>query len=351
MLKVAKQITTINRLRACYRLTATETSDVLIRRSDKTGAYYANLCVCGNVWCCPVCSAKILAKRADEISRALANHIVGGGEAWMVTFTLRHDWHHGLAELFDALQDGFKKLGQGVMAVREREATALIGTINSREITYRRGWHPHLHVVVLFEQAPDLMAFAKLIKRWERIWLAWTAKQGFPADAKHGIDWTKVVTATDAGEYLAKAQDSGRTIGAEVARGDLKRGRLGSLTPFELLEYVDRTGDKAGVDLWREYETATTGKRRRRISWSHGLRARLLPEDDQERDDAELAAADQDGEDSALISSETWKAIVSADLEARVLEAIDRDGFRGLVQLLTAWRIGTSGVTDRSDQS
>jgi hypothetical protein len=350
MLRVAQKITTVDRLRACYRLTATESSAVIISQADESGAYYANLCVCGNVWCCPVCSAKILAKRADQISRGLASHIVGGGEAWMVTFTLRHDWHHGLDELFDALSDGFTRLGNGKAAKKEREATRLVGTINSREITYRRGWHPHLHVVVLFEEAPDPLALAKLIKRWERVWLAWTAKQGFPADARHGIDWTKVVTAADAGEYLAKAQDSGRTIGAEVARGDLKRGRLGSLTPFELLEYVDRTGDKAGVDLWREYEKATTGKRRHRIRWSNGLRALLLPDED-EKSDEDLAQEDRKGRAVALIGVETWKAIVDAGLEARVLEAIDRGGFLGLVQLLTAWRIGTSGVCEPDAES
>ncbi|MFE7084569.1 hypothetical protein ACFU89_34500, partial [Priestia megaterium] len=46
-------------------------------------AYASGLCICANGWLCPVCSAKIRAKRANEIAVGVASLIMSGGSAWM----------------------------------------------------------------------------------------------------------------------------------------------------------------------------------------------------------------------------------------------------------------------------
>jgi len=335
--RVIWSITTVKRLTACGRVLAHDSERVTLKLSPDGVAYASGLCVCANVWLCPVCSAKIRAGRADEIARGVAKHILDGGSAWMVTFTVRHARGHALAELLEALNDAFRKLGNGVMAQRETARTGKAGTINAREITYgRNGWHPHLHVVVLFDKEPDPEAFAHMMARWQRLWLRWSEKHGFPANKQNGVKWDRVVTPKGAGEYIAKAQDSGKHIGNEVARGDLKRGKLGSLTPFELIEYFAKTGDLAAVDLWHEYEKATRGKAA--LSWSRGLKARLLGEED-DPTDQDLAGAEQNGREVAELPEASWKTIVRHGIEAEVFEAIERGGFPELVKLLAAHHV------------
>ncbi|MFE7053318.1 hypothetical protein ACFVAM_33725, partial [Streptomyces californicus] len=173
-----------------------------------------------------------------------------------------------------------------------------------------------------------------MMARWQRLWMAWTKKHGFPADKTHGVKWDKVMTAEGAGEYIAKAQDSGRHIGNEVARGDLKKGKLGSLTPFEMVEYLLATGDAAVVDLWIEYEKATKGKSW--LRWSPKLKARLGVD---EISDEEHAAEEVAGGEVAELAESAWKMVVAHGLEARVLEAVERGGFPALVKLLTAHQI------------
>ncbi|MFB8166271.1 protein rep [Streptomyces pilosus] len=330
--------TTVKRLSACGRVMAQgqngKVDRVKIHVRDGV-AYTSGVCICANGWLCPVCSAKIRAKRANEIAVGVANLIMSGGSAWMVTFTVRHAKGHALAELLDALNDAFRKLGNGNMANREKKLTGKIGTINSREITYgKNGWHPHLHVIVCFDSEPDVIQLTYMMARWQRLWMAWTKKHGFPADKTHGVKWDKVMTAEGAGEYIAKAQDSGRHIGNEVARGDLKKGKLGSLTPFEMVEYLLATGDAAVVDLWIEYEKATKGKSW--LRWSPKLKARLGVD---EISDEEHAAEEVAGGEVAELAESAWKMVVAHGLEARVLEAVERGGFPALVKLLTAHQI------------
>jgi len=65
-------------------------SQVEIRIKDGS-AYYCGVETCGNVWLCPVCSAKIRHRRADELRAALAFWEAGGHAASLVTITVPHD--------------------------------------------------------------------------------------------------------------------------------------------------------------------------------------------------------------------------------------------------------------------
>ncbi|MFD9811486.1 hypothetical protein ACFWZZ_34030 [[Kitasatospora] papulosa] len=59
---------------------------------------------CARIWFCPVCSATIRQKRAEEITRAVVEWIQRGGTAYLVTLTARHDYEDELADLMDAIQ-------------------------------------------------------------------------------------------------------------------------------------------------------------------------------------------------------------------------------------------------------
>lgn len=121
-------------------------------------AYTSGVVRCSKIWLDPVCSAKIRANRAEEISAALVRHIRAGGTAYMVTLTLQHHKRHDLAPLMDSLRDAFKALLTGSQWAGdpkrgregERARMGVLGYVRSTEGTYgeSHGWHPHLHVVL-----------------------------------------------------------------------------------------------------------------------------------------------------------------------------------------------------------
>lgn len=79
-------------------------------------------------------------------------------------------------------------------------------------------------------------------------------------------------SAAEAGAYIAKTS-AGRSVGNEITRGDLKTGRAGHRTPWQVLEDFRQAGDLADLQLWREYERATKGHQC--VTWSKGLKRGL----------------------------------------------------------------------------
>ena len=73
---------------------------VEIRIKDGS-AYYCGLETCGNVWLCPVCSAKIHHRRAAELRDALTTSEASGHAASLVTITVPHDLDDPLSRLVE----------------------------------------------------------------------------------------------------------------------------------------------------------------------------------------------------------------------------------------------------------
>lgn len=59
-----------------------------------------------------------------------------------------------------------------------------------------------------------------------------------------------------------------------MARGDLKTGRAGSRTPFQILADYYQTGDTSYRQLWHEYARVSRGLAA--VRWSRGLRTAML---------------------------------------------------------------------------
>ena len=110
-----------------------------------------------------------------------------------------------------------------------------------------------------------------------------------------------------------------------MTRGDLKTGRTGSRTPFQILADYYQTGDTRDRDLWREYGRVTRGLAA--VRWSRGLRAVMLgPATEPERTDEELAAEDVNGNLLAVIQFPVWSRIRTVGLEHAVLVAAEHGG-------------------------
>lgn len=152
-------------VQCCGRGAVDSGAGVTIRSKGKR-AYVSGVTRCSKIWLDPVCSAKIRASRAEEVSAALVHHIQSGGTAYMVTLTLQHHRRHDLEPLLEGLKDAWKALLSGSQWAGdpkrgregERARMGVLGFVRSIEATFgeTHGWHPHLHVVLFLgaRQAP-----------------------------------------------------------------------------------------------------------------------------------------------------------------------------------------------------
>jgi hypothetical protein len=359
-------MTTLERVKKCGRATNGNEGSGLAAIKAKDGvAYWSGFCTCGSIWACPVCSAKIRCHRADEFARMIAAFLTGQFEgarvidqngnpvyrtAWMVTLTARHKKYHHLDQLFDAVANGWRRMMSGKAwagakatkthpaFVGERDRLGVFGWIRSLEVTWgsNNGFHPHLHIVLLLEhETGEELAYA--MHRWTKTWATFLKKQGYqPPSVERGVTWSKVTTPEEAGAYIAKTQE-GKGVGNELARGDMKTGGKETITMFEILEYFRLTGDMAAIPVWHEYEGGTYN--RRAMTTSRGLRGKLLPNEEEETDE-ELAAKEIGGDTLALLPAESLRAMRRVpNLQTKLLDAYEEDGFEGLVQLLTAYHL------------
>ena len=320
------------RVRKCGRVPL---GDVAITENAGV-AHYAGLETCGSIWACPVCSAKIRNSRATEISAAAASWDLAGNSVYMVTFTAPHDLGMKLSALLPVIADSFRAVISGRAWLKVKKQAAIVGTIRSVEVTHGiNGWHPHLHVLVFTEGDPGAEGLAAMVLHFREKWKRAIVRAGYRApDELHGVVVERCMSAAEAGAYIAKTQE-GKAPGNELARGDLKSGRDGHRTPFEILEAFRWTGDADDLALWRVYERATRGHQA--ITWSKGLRALLAAP---ERTDEELAAEEVGGEIIVRIPPDIWRSAVWVPgLPAYLLDEAERGGADAVLAALERFGI------------
>lgn len=320
------------RVRKCGRYALDTDKGVSVVQAGDV-AHYSGLMLCGSIWSCPVCSAKIRNVRAGEVTRAVEQHTEAGGIAALVTLTVQHGVHHSLRELFGLVADGWRSMNSGREGKERRERYGVVGSIRTLEITHgSAGWHPHLHVLVFLEPGRTSDDVDGLVDELHGRWCELVESRGYvrPAlAAQHGV---KVERPRDAAAYVGKVQDaSGASpIALELTRHDLKQGRRASRTPFTILRDFTETGDMADVVKWWEYEEVT--RKRHAITWSKGLRARFDLED---RTDEEIAGEEVGGIVVAVIPHSTWAQVIRhREAGTRILEAAERSGIAGVRAVL-----------------
>lgn len=245
--------------------------EVGVHHEQGQPAHYSGLERCASIGACPVCSAVIRAERAEEIQEAARLWSEQGGAVAMLTMTVRHRRSDPLSRGLDAALGAWRKMLAGKAWKQIKARYGIGGYVRALEVTRTpdNGWHPHLHVLLFLDARLDGLQLQELsdvlFARWQRYVVA---LGGRVPSYERGIDLRQ---ATDDGTvvaaYLAKVQEAG--VGKEMARGDLKTGRRGSVTPFELLDH-DTIANRR---LWSEY--VATIKGRRFITWSVGLRDSL----------------------------------------------------------------------------
>lgn len=229
--------------------------------SDGEKVWASGVMACGSVWTCPVCSAAIKARRADEIEcLAVAHASLGTGSISMLTLTLRHKLSMPLGDSHGALAGSWRRL-QRLKSWSDFSAL-LVGFVQAEEITHgKNGWHPHKHLLLFVKAGVSQQQVDRLWGPCEADWIRLCSESLGIAPSKERAARLEHV-GTDglqaAARYLSK-------IAKELTAGDMKSGR----DPFSLLDQVE-LGEERAIALWFEY--ANTMKGARSISFSAGLR-------------------------------------------------------------------------------
>jgi hypothetical protein len=328
-------------------------------------AGFGQLQLCGSVWSCPVCSAKINTVRADDLAAAvsawhqpvygpqLPGDPIAAGRIVFLTLTMRHKrgqqlndlWTRGVSAGWGAVtsgsgwvadQDSYgswvartvktgKKAGQTVWSHR-------IGYARVIETTYgANGWHVHIHALLFVRgdiTGKEAMTLGdSIFGRWKTSLVA----AGFGAPSlTHGVD-VRLIGPADhnkVADYFSKNTFAGgkraANVGFEAAGGLGKWARGANRTPFQILENLCSGEDypefEADLKRWWVWEEASKGKRQ--LTWSPWLRSHLKMAT--ELTDEEIAASELGGEVVLELRPEQFDAVVTAGAH-RLLDAVEAD--------------------------
>lgn len=306
-------------------------------RCSGAGVGYAGVVTCGSVWVCPVCNAKIMQRRALEIGVGVARWQAQGGAVAFGTLTMRHRKGQPLNNLWSALSAAWGRVTSGKGWVTDQERYGIVGWLRVVEVTWgENGWHVHVHCLLFLDRrAVDLPALhSSIFGRWARKLVA----LGLSAPLMQGQDLRLLTGPADRSlaAYFTKAQDHGHRIGLEVTASQSKTARHAhsTSTPWHLLDLIEQ-GDADALDLWREWERGSHG--RRQLTWSKGLRDRLSLL--AEQTDEEVAAQELGTRDDTLvvITPEGWDVLCRTPrLLGRLLDVTYAGGLAALRPFLDA---------------
>lgn len=397
-------------IRGCRRSARDESAGVTLTVSpDGQQVGRKGLNRCASVWACPVCEAVIRGQRATDADKAITEHVRRGGMVLFVTFTVRHWSNHDLEDLIRVqVREVWKGLLQGRKWARSqagnlRNRLGVVGTIRVIEVTVGQinGWHPHLHVAVLLgghqdpkpkrgsgekwdptvreyfrPAAEDIDAFEK---EWEAAWIdgVTAANPDFRPSKRDGVDFKRVYTVKDAqaiGKYISKVQgtdvNSNWSVGAELARGDVKQARGGNMKAMDILfrlaalrggQVADELPGWGSIEqllaMWAEYELTTKGGQN--MTWSEGLKRAydIGTDDDQDAADRQAVDAEDAGttdDRNIHLSARTQleigrrRVLVEVGEAARDAVRADKDPVIAVRALLALVGIDSMGVWELS---
>ena len=304
-----------SRTAKCHRARRPFSSATVYRtvQEGRAKAFYSGLQVCANVWCCPICAAKISERRREELKIAIDRAKEQGLNVCMLTLTAPHYAGQNLTELLDKMQAAYIKLWRDKAGKRLIQRFGLVGRIRAFEVTYGdNGFHPHFHVLLFYPNSVRVEP-AEMEDAVFPVWLNACTKKGLPAPSrKHGV---KVDLGYGAVEtYIAKWG-----LESEMTKGHIKRSKTGYSMTDLLREYL-ATGDKEFARIWLIYARAFKG--RRQLVWTNGLKARLLVE---EKTDEQLAEEQVEEADLfAELTVEEWRSVLYTRSEAALLHVAEK---------------------------
>lgn len=325
MQSAAKYILPGNRVGICLRHQIEQYGNVDLYKHRKTQkAFYGGLMVCGSVWVCPVCASKISERRRNELKTAFKAHLDNGGYCTMVTLTFSHSARDKLDDLLLALGKSMQDFSRGKRHDNFRKEIGLIGKIRAFEVTYgENGWHPHIHLLLMHENEIEPWDWTSMEDKLYSMWSGACAKNGLETSREHGL---KMHDAAEASTYIGKwgdLMDKRWGTDSEMTKANIKKGRAGSMTPFDFLRAIVEDGDLEYKTKFQEYAAAVKGKQQ--LVWSPGLKKKFLIDDksDEEVANEKIEEADLLG----VLDWQEWRYILQNNLRFALLKEIEENGY------------------------
>ncbi|SFT00837.1 protein rep [Paenibacillus sp. 453mf] len=318
---IARKALPNERVMKCLRHRRSKDIDVEVwKHSGTSKAFYAGLQVCGSVWNCPVCAAKISERRRSELKEALFKHKKVGGRVAMLTLTFSHKKTDKLHDTLQRFLDAVRKFRSGRPYKNTIEPLGMIGSIRAFEITYgQNGFHPHVHILLFYNNAVIMpLIEAQLFRLWKEACtkLGLTTKDGYGLTLQDG---------GMADNYVTKWG-----IDQEMTKSHVKKGRQDSLTPFDFLRSYLESEDEKYLYLYSEYASALKGKSQ--LFWSKGLKQHFMLE---EKTDEELAEEKTELADLlGTLRYYDWQKIMYSDKRAEFLELCENNNFEDALKII-----------------
>lgn len=282
-------------------------------------AHYKNLQVCGSVWVCPVCAAKISEHRRVELVEGIERWKELGGSVYMVTWTVPHYSHQRLKAVLSGFMDA-RRVMKNRKPWRTLTRIAVAGTVRALEVTYgENGWHVHSHEILFIKPGVQVLDLIRVEKALYDMWLnaCQTVGLGSPSLA-HGV---QVQDGQQAGKYASKWG-----MDCELTKAHLKRAIGSNYSPWDMLRKYGE-GLKDFGDLFREYARAFRGKRQ--LVWSGGLR-KLLGLNVEASDEEIALRVEADAIFLGALERCHWSLVKQAEKRGELLSIAESKGWEGV---------------------
>lgn len=317
---IARRVLEEERVATCLRRIRPLMSGVSVWKGEKA-AHYTGLIVCGSVWNCPICAAKISEGRRVDLREGISRWRKRGGQVLHLVQTVPHYSFQPLREVLEGFMKARMLQRHRKPWLRMVKEISLAGIVRGLEVTWgQNGWHVHSHELVYVKSGWD--DIQDLEARVKPMWESACMSAGLGRPNERGV---VIQDGSYADRYAAKWG-----LESEVTKGHTKAGRDGNFSPWDLLRAIGK-GVTEWEGLFREYAKAFKG--RHQLEWSKGLRELL--ELDKEESDADLAGRlEDDAEFLGLIGPEVWAVVLRREKRGEVLEVAHREGWPGVVNLI-----------------
>jgi hypothetical protein len=212
---------------------------------------------CKRKWHCPVCAYRASKVEARTMERRLLQWTSKGGQVAFLTLTQAHKRHEPLDVLWSRLEAGWRSLMTCRAWERDKACYGIRGFQRVTEIVYSdNGWHPHYHVILLLDRAPDNSELERMRTALATRFIRGVVDGGGRAElpcqdlrANHAQDC----------HALASYCFKGLTI---------HQFSSGSRTPMAILNDLEARGEE--FELWSEFNDSAHKGRRQTVP-SHGI--------------------------------------------------------------------------------
>lgn len=255
----------------------------------------SGLATCGNTYCCPTCGYARSVKNANKLISIMTNAAKDGREFLIGTLTTDTN-RQNTYEQVEGIGYRFGRLRSNIYRWAKRQGGEVAITYNADDTFQIEGLvkvHHHYHILVMTDGVIPLAVLR------EKIWELWE-KQNRKDNiilSKRAFYLERVNTTAAAIRYVYKS--------AFEICGKSKVGWNGRMSISGLLSYINETGDKRAISLYREFEAAT---KRKNSFYIPPTMKRYLTEDEEETE----TSGSEETKEPRITPREIGQSVVSA---------------------------------------